>query len=77
MRKGEAEQYLRAFPALRRWINQCVVCQTEGHRPELPAQIYPGMAAYNLRQLFQPLALDELGICADCRAAFEREQEFR
>ena len=77
MRAGEAGRYLRAFPALRRWLNQCVVCQTEGYRPDMPAEIHPGMAAYNLRRLFRPLALDELQMCAVCRAAFELNQSFR
>ncbi|RTQ47909.1 hypothetical protein EJV47_18510 [Hymenobacter gummosus] len=72
MRKGEAELYLRMYPALQRWLNQCVICQAQGYRPDMPAQIYPGGAAHNLRRLFRPLALDELQMCATCRAAFER-----
>ena len=74
MRQGEAERYLRMYPALWRWLNQCGICQTEGYRPELPAEIYPGLAAYNLRRLLLPLALDELGLCAACRAAFDQAQ---
>lgn len=77
MRQGEAEQYLRMYPALRRWLNQRVVCQTEGYRPDMPAQIYPGMAAYNLCRLFRPLGLDELGMCADCRTAYAQSQLFQ
>lgn len=59
------------YPALRRWLNQCVICQNEGPRPDLPTVICMGMAADNLRRLFRPLPLHGLGRCVDCQAVMQ------
>jgi hypothetical protein len=65
---GSGEQYLRDYPDLKRWMNQCVACQSRGYRPDLPENIYdrPNAAAGNLRSFFQPLPLDALGRCHTC-----------
>jgi hypothetical protein len=68
MEQRKGNDYLTMYPKLRRWINQCVACQAQGHKPEMPKDIYPGMAAQNLRYYFRPLAVDENGFCDQCRA---------
>ena len=67
------QEYLQMYPNLRkRWINQCAACQREGCKPELPEDIYPGIAAKNLRGYFEPLTLNEHGFCEQC-AVFTKE----
>lgn len=34
--EDEREAYLRAYPKLRVWINECVTCHFVGYRPDLP-----------------------------------------
>lgn len=68
---NSGERYLRQYPALERWMNQCVLCQARGHKPELPEQIFAvaTFADGNLRAFFAPLPLDDLGRCETCAAA--------
>ena len=54
---SEGDQYLREYPHLLKWINQCAACQHRGRKPEMPAEIFPGVAARNLRRYFDELAL--------------------
>jgi hypothetical protein len=71
MRSREVELYLKMYPKLKRWLNQCVGCRREGYRPEMPARIYPGVGVHadHLRTLFGPLNLDDRGLCDQCSAA--------
>jgi len=67
----EGEQYLRMYPELRKWINQCVVCQSIGYKPELPAELSTwggetSAASQNLRKYFNPLAVSDIGVCSIC-----------
>jgi hypothetical protein len=66
-RSGGAD-YLRQYPKLWKWMNQCLVCGHIGHKPELPTRIGEGVAAHHLRQYFPELSLDERGLCDQCRA---------
>jgi len=67
----EGQQYLKQFPKLQRWINCCAACGRQGYKPEMPVRITPGAAAGNLRRFLPPLAIDELGLCEQCRSAFD------
>jgi hypothetical protein len=69
--RRDGEEYLRQYPRLRKWVNQCVVCQAVGYRPDLPADLFTSdgnrtAAADNLRRYFRPLPVDELGRCEMC-----------
>ena len=64
--KNEGDLYLREYPHLLKWINQCVACQHRGYKPEMPSEIFPGVAARNLRKYFDELVLNEKGLCAQC-----------
>ena len=70
-RLSEGEEYLRQYPNLHRWMNRCTMCGSPGHKPELPQNIYPhfNVAADNLRRLFTPLVVDDLGRCETCASA--------
>jgi hypothetical protein len=61
----EGEKYLRMYPGLEKWMNQCVICQAKGYKPELPEKLTPGGAAQNIRRYFSPLTIDG-GICEEC-----------
>lgn len=75
MEKRNGNDYLDMYPKLRRWVNQCVACQTQGYKPEMPEDIYPGVAAQNLRRYFTPLVVDENGFCDQCKASMDASHE--
>ena len=72
------EDYLTQYRNLLRWMNRCVACGHQGHKPELPENIYPrtSVAAQNLRRFFRPLSLDEDGLCQVCRSVIASSQLF-
>lgn len=40
MRNGnEGEEYIKAFPKLKKWINECVCCHEKGYNPSMPEKI--------------------------------------
>jgi hypothetical protein len=59
--------YLQQYPRLKKWINQCAVCQRLGRKAEMPDEIEPGVAARNLRRYFTEMSLDAIGRCEQCR----------
>jgi hypothetical protein len=72
--RDDARLYLQMYPKLRKWLNRCVICQREGCRPDLPADLPPGAAAQNLRGYFGTLELNDKGICAMCEDALNQQQ---
>ncbi|GCB34519.1 hypothetical protein [Bacteroides faecalis] len=64
----QKELYIKQYPQAKNWLNQCVICQEIGYKPEMPENIYPGVLAQNIRKLFKPLPVNEHGICAQCAA---------
>ena len=66
--KNEGELYLEMYPGLLKWINECIVCHAKGHKPEMPEKVRGelSIASNNLRRYFEPLAVNELGICEQC-----------
>ena len=67
--EADGKRYLSKYPHLLKWINQCVACQRRGYRPELPPEIFPGIAARNLRKYFDELPVNEKGLCLQCAHA--------
>lgn len=65
-KQKDVAQYLKQYPVAKRWLNQCIVCQSFGYKPEMPEKIHPGYLAENLRKLLSPLAVNELSICTFC-----------
>lgn len=71
MLEKDKNNYIKQYPEVKRWLNQCVVCQAIGYKPEMPKEIHPGLLAQNIRKYFSPLSINELGICEDCVRAAE------
>jgi len=59
----DGEGYLRMYPQLNKWINQCVACQTNGYKPEMPESTKNGFK--NIRKFFNELPLKN-GLCESC-----------
>jgi len=66
--KQDAEQYLRMYPELNKWLNECPICHSKGYKPDMPEHISRegSAAAMNLRKYFRPLAVNTDGICEQC-----------
>jgi hypothetical protein len=62
--------YLNDYPRLRKWINQCVICQCMGSKPDIPADAN-GRA--NLLRYFPVVCLNERGLCDQCAATGEQK----
>ena len=60
------EEYLNAFPRLRRFLNQCLVCQQMGYDPEKMKTKEGKYFQARIREYFHPLEVNEIGICSDC-----------
>jgi hypothetical protein len=73
--QNEGLLYLQDYPRLRKWINQCVACHRIGHRPDMPKQIGPGVAAQNLRRYFPKMAVDAAGLCEQCAASIRKKSD--
>jgi hypothetical protein len=65
-KSNEGTEYVEQYPAFRRWINRCIACGTEGHKPEMPPNDAPGFKGQTLRKYFSELSVDENGMCNVC-----------
>ena len=63
---SEKEQYRKQYPQCKKWLQQCVICQTVGYKPDIPEQIGDGMLSQNIRKLYRKLKLNEIGLCETC-----------
>jgi hypothetical protein len=50
--------YLENYPKYRKWMSQCVACNRQGYRP---GTIHPLLLRY-----FEPLELNDAGLCPHC-----------
>jgi len=65
-RKTDKEQYLKSYPEVRRWLNECMICHSVGYKTAMPEKIYPGQMVENIRMFFSPLEVNDISICNDC-----------
>lgn len=65
-RNKDKNIYEKQYPGIQKWLNECMVCHTIGYKPNLPEKIYPGVLAQNIRELYNPLIVNEISICNDC-----------
>ena len=74
--KEDSEQYLKMYPGLQKWINECPVCHSKGYKPDMPEHIggVDSVAAHNLRRYFRPLEVDSMGVCLQCAKYLERKK---
>ena len=63
---SEKEQYRKQYPQCEKWLQQCLICQTVGYKPEMPNQIGYGMLSQNIQKLYNKLVLNEIGLCETC-----------
>jgi hypothetical protein len=60
------EEYLNAFPQLRRFLNQCVVCKETGYDAEKMEKKQGKYFQARIREYFHPLEVNNEGVCSDC-----------
>ena len=70
-RGTDLEEFLMRYPYLLRWVNECLCCHHKGYKPEMPEPEFDNWAVITarLRRLVDELALDEDGLCQQCRQA--------
>jgi hypothetical protein len=70
-RGTDLEKFLMQYPYLLRWVNECLSCHNKGYKPEMLAPEFDNstVIAAKLRRLVKELALDEDGLCQQCREA--------
>lgn len=62
----DKDAYVKQYPNAKKSLNECIICQMVGYKPEIPQDIYPGLLAQNIRKMFSPLPVTELSICQEC-----------
>ncbi|NLA66570.1 MAG: hypothetical protein GX862_11800 [Leucobacter sp.] len=72
--KKDAELYLRMYPELEKWMNECSICHSKGYKSDMPEHISSegSAAAGNIRRYFRPLEVDENGICLQCAECLKK-----
>ncbi len=65
------EKFLSKYPYMLRWVNECLSCHHKGYKPEMPEPEFDNAVFIPaiLRRLVDELALDEDGLCEQCREA--------
>ena len=71
--KKDNENYIKKYPEMRKWINECMICHTFGYKPNLPEDIYPGVLAQNIRKIFNQMEVNEISICKDCEKHWNKK----
>jgi hypothetical protein len=56
---------------MRKWVRECVSCHHRGYKPGLAESEFDNstVTATKLRRLVDEMALDETGVCEQCRQA--------
>lgn len=74
MYQRDINQYLKMYPELLKWINECPACHIKGYKPDMPLHIGEewSIAGYNFRKYFKPLEVDNFGFCIICSNFRER-----
>lgn len=79
MGKAYWQERYAADPQYRRWLNECTACGRIGYKPELPARTTARLRlgsdfadfttglGFAIRTTFEPLAVDERGLCESCQ----------
>ncbi len=66
------EEWLNAFQGLKKYLNQCVVCQETGYDPERIEKKEGLFFKAKAMDFFHPLTVNELGMCASCATRVEQ-----
>ena len=69
-------RYLAQYPQLQKWVNTCVCCGAVGYDAQMPEAIcrkgVRTMGAENIRKFFDPLPVNESGICEHCQTILNK-----
>ena len=68
-KEDKGEEYIRSFPKLKKWINECQCCHSKGYKPSLPDKITTvegSFEVYYIKKYFKPLEINEMGLCKVC-----------
>ena len=68
----DQKTYVKQLPEIKKWLNQCVICGSIGYKPELPDKIYPGLLAETIREVFAPLAVNDISMCEQCARHWDK-----
>lgn len=77
-KSNKGEEYINAFPQLKKWINECTLCHKKGYSPLMPQKITTvdgSLEVYYIKKYFSPLPLSENGMCEQCEKAFKKYSE--
>ena len=47
---SDKELYRKQYPECNKWVQQCIISQTEGYKPEMPNQIGMGRLSQNIKK---------------------------
>ena len=53
----KGQEYIDAFPKLKKWINVCICCGRKGYKPNTPDKISAyeySLAGSNIKKYFEP-----------------------
>ncbi len=64
-KQREQKQYLKDYPKLNKWVNECVVCHAKGYNPRIELK-EEKIVVSNLKKILPPLELDESKMCPVC-----------
>ena len=67
----DLEKFLEQAPWMRKWVHECASCHHRGYKPDLSESEFDNstVTATELRRLVDEMALDETGVCEQCREA--------
>ena len=74
----KGEEYINAFPKLKKWINECLLCHRKGYDPSMPDKITTvegSLEVLYLKKYFEPLILNKNGLCQDCERLLKNRKE--
>lgn len=80
--REEGNEYLKLYPKLEKWMNTCICCGRTGYKPDLPKNIttrfggqeFATAGAANIRRYFNPLEVNEFGVCVVCQEVMRSKQ---
>lgn len=68
-KNNKGEEYINAFPKLKKWINECLCCHEKGYNPSIPEIITTvdgSLEVYYIKKYFKPLLINKDGLCPQC-----------
>jgi hypothetical protein len=73
----DLEEFLERAPWMQKWVDECISCHHRGYKPSLPESQFDNsaVAITALRRLVDEMALDEAGVCEQCRRAAGKTPE--